>query len=80
VPEELALAVRHHHGLAQLQGVELPLLTRQLVALSTMANATLSGVAPDWLRDVALVATVLEVPVDQLQQRFDQCVTVAARG
>jgi HD-like signal output (HDOD) protein len=76
LPEELALAVRYHHGLSQLQA-EMPLITRQLVALSAMANAALSGAQPDWLRNGALVADVLETPLEALQQRFDECVTVA---
>ena len=68
--------MRHHHGLTQLQ-TETPLLTRQLVALSAMANAALSGVQADWLRDRALVADLLETPVEALQQCFDECGTVA---
>jgi len=76
LPEELALAVRHHHGLTRLQA-ETPLLSRQLVGLSAMANAALSAVQADWLRERAVVADVLETPLEALQQCFDECVTVA---
>ena len=78
LPEELALAVRQHHGLLQLQGDEMPLLTRQLIALSTMANAALSGVQTQWEPVRGAVAVVLEMPPQQLQQHFEGCVAVSA--
>jgi len=76
LPEELALAVRHHHGLARLQP-EMPLLMRQLVALSAMANAVLSGAQMDWVRDRELVADLLETAVQTLQHHFEQCTATA---
>jgi HD-like signal output (HDOD) protein len=72
LPEELALAVRQHHGLELLDDAEMPLLARQLVALSTMANAALSGARADWERNRALVGRVVEAPEQQLQALFDE--------
>jgi len=76
LPEELALAVRQHHGLAQLDDREMPLLARQLIALSTMTNAALSNARADWERDRALVAQAIEAPGEQLQKLFDEVSTL----
>jgi len=77
LPEELALAVRHHHGLSDVQSVDaMPLVTRQLVALSAMANAVLTRVETDWSRDRPLIAQVLETPIEVVQQRYDQYAAV----
>jgi HD-like signal output (HDOD) protein len=78
LPEELALAVRQHHGLLQLQGDEMPLLARQLIALSTMANAALSGVQNQWEPVRGAVALVLELSPQELQLRFEGCAAVSA--
>jgi len=76
LPEELALAVRHHHRFSALQG-EMPLLTRQLVALSAMANAVLSSAQTEWLRDRELIADLLETSMQTLQHHFDECTAAA---
>jgi len=79
LPEELALAVRQHHCLAQLDDAEMPLLARQLIALSTMANAALSDARADWERDCALVGQIVEAPVQQLQKLFDELALLRGR-
>ena len=76
LPEELALAVRQHHGLAQLDDAEMPLLARQLVALSTMANAALSDERADWESNRALIAHIVEAAEEQLQRLFDELATL----
>jgi HD-like signal output (HDOD) protein len=73
LPEELALAVRLHHGLVHLQGDETPILARQLIALSALANAVLSRNSRDWEQLRELVASILELPLAQLQAEFDAC-------
>jgi hypothetical protein len=55
----------------------MPLLMRQLVALSAMANAVLSGAQMDWVRDRELVADLLETAVQTLQRHFEQCTATA---
>jgi HD-like signal output (HDOD) protein len=77
LPEELALAVRNHHGLAQLaQSEAMPLVARQLVALSAMANAVLSGIEQHWSRDRDIIAQILEAPVETLQEPYDRYAAV----
>jgi hypothetical protein len=65
--------VRQHHGLAQLDSDEMPLLARQLIALSTLANATLSGSTTAWEAVRGAVSLVLELPPEQLQEHFEAC-------
>jgi len=73
LPEELALAVRQHHRLAELDADEMPLLTRQLIALSTLANAALWGSTEEWEAIRGAVSLVLELPPEQLQEHFEAC-------
>jgi len=73
LPDELALAVRHHHDLAALEGQRLPWTTCQLVALSVAANEAVArqagGSTHAWSRDAAHAAHVLSLATPELEQQ-----------
>jgi len=74
LPDELALAVRHHHVLAELDGHDVPWTTRQLVALSVMANEVLArqsgGSTGTWPEDARHAARVLNLSESEMEQEL----------
>jgi len=74
LPDELALAVRHHHDLAALEGQRLSWTTCQLVALSVAANEALArqagGSTPNWGRDAAHAGHVLGLATPELEKQI----------
>ena len=74
LPDDLALAVRHHHDLAGLDGQDIPWTTRQLVTLSVMANEVIArrsaGPTQTWPEDAPSAARVLNLSQSELEQRL----------
>ena len=79
LPEDIALAVRHHHDLHHLEGVEVPWQTKLLIALSLVANEMVRRArgerGPKWGEDSVAAGRVLELSVSELEQHMQ---TVAA--
>jgi HD-like signal output (HDOD) protein len=79
LPDEIGLGVRHHHDMAALDGLEIPWIARQLVALSVLANQALalsagrSTVA--WVEDAPFTARVLNLSSVELEQRAQELAT-----
>lgn len=75
LPEETALAVRHHHDLAKLDGSDIRWETRQLIVLSVVANQAMEQSrgrsSPSWVQDAPLASRVLTLTSDELEARVE---------
>jgi HD-like signal output (HDOD) protein len=74
LPEEIALAVRHHHEISRLDGADVPWQTRQLVALSVLVNESLTRCGQrsgaEWVTESALVGRILNLTLPEIEQRI----------
>jgi HD-like signal output (HDOD) protein len=74
--EEVALAVRYHHELLNLEALNLPLESRMLIALSTAVTEALArsdGRRPEaWATQSPVVAAVLGWTAEDLEVRIDR--------
>ena len=82
LPDNIALAVRHHHDIAMLADLELPAETQVLVALSACANEAIArsqGRAPDhWSTTREICARILAVPGRSIEDKLDELLAVRA--
>ncbi|MEO8630381.1 MAG: HDOD domain-containing protein, partial [Betaproteobacteria bacterium] len=78
LPDNIALAVRHHHELQNIEELETPWQTRQLIALSIVANeavARTQGLRSDnWEGDLLVVGRVLNLAAVDLEQQVQKLV------
>jgi HD-like signal output (HDOD) protein len=78
LPETIALAVRHHHGIAELLRQPLPEESMVLVALSGLANEALARTrgrsGECWERDVEVLGKVLGETWPNLEERVADAV------
>ena len=83
LPEETALAVRHHHELARLDGSDISWETRQLVVLSVVANQALEQSqgrsSPGWVQDAPPASRVLTLTSNELEARVQVLVGTLIR-
>jgi HD-like signal output (HDOD) protein len=73
LPDETAVAVRHHHELSKLDGSDIPWESRQLIVLSVVANQALEQAqgrsSPRWVEEAPLAARVLTLTSTELEAR-----------
>jgi HD-like signal output (HDOD) protein len=78
LPESIALAVRHHHGIPELMRQSLPEESMVLVALSGLANEALARTrgrsGERWERDVEVLSQVLGETWPSLEERVADAV------
>jgi HD-like signal output (HDOD) protein len=78
LPDDIALAVRHHHELQNIEGFEIPYQTRQLIALSVVANEAVARThgsrSDNWEGDLLVVGRVLNLAAVELEQQVQKLV------
>ena len=83
LPEEISLAIRHHHDLAVLESASLPLLSRRLVATSQLAEHILQNQRDlsktmEWPKLGSACLKILDLDEDQLESLYIEAHPIAS--